>query len=114
VSYHFVIVPFVEKRHGAPFGAYVDVGWRSFNFKCGESLVKKFRSSERVTRTFCGECGSNLQFIPDGLEGFALAVAALDCDPLRKPTSQIWVKSKAVWWDLQDEPRCFLTEPPRR
>ena len=103
-----------QKAHGAPFGTYASVAWDAFSFTKGANLVREFRSSEDVTRTFCSVCGSNLQFIGSNKLGFGLAVGSLDSDPTRRPTEQIWVKDKAVWWNLHDEPPFFQTYPPKR
>lgn len=93
-----------RKAHGAAFGTYGRVAWESFEILAGEDLVQRYRSSEHVTRTFCGRCGSTLQCIPDGRGGFGLAIATLDDDPGSKAVLQIWAKDKAPWWELSDDP----------
>lgn len=93
-----------RKAHGAAFGTYGKVGWTHFKFTQGEAFVTSYRSSDSITRTFCKQCGSNLQFIPDDRPGFGIAVGTLDSDPGCRATEQIFVADKAPWWDLLDEP----------
>jgi hypothetical protein len=102
-----------QKSHGAAFGTYAPVSWDSFELLSGEDLLQRYRSSDHVTRTFCSRCGSNLQYVPDHRSGFGLAVATLDEDPGTKVALQIWVKDKAPWWNLTDEPPWFETVPPK-
>ena len=100
-----------RKQHGAAFTTYARVAWDAFKFTSGADLVREFRSSAAVTRTFCSECGSTIQFIRDNRPGFGLAVGTMDSDPIRRPTAQIWAKDKASWWVLHDEPPYFDTYP---
>lgn len=102
-----------QKSHGAAFGTYAPVAWSDFELLTGEDLLQRYRSSEQVTRTFCGRCGSNLQYVPDDRRRFGLAVATLDDDPGARVALQIWAKDKAPWWDLSDEPPWFDTLPPK-
>jgi hypothetical protein len=102
-----------QKAHGAAFGTYAPVAWESFSILTGEHLIQRYRSSDHVIRTFCGKCGSNLQYIPDGRRRFGLAVATLDDDPGGKVELQIWARNKAPWWELSDEPPYFDTVPPK-
>lgn len=101
-----------RKAHGAAFGTYAPVAWDAFELLGGEDLLQQYRSSDHVRRTFCGRCGSTLQFIPDGRSGFGLAIATLDDDPGKKVKLQIWAKDKAPWWELSDDPPYFDSEPP--
>lgn len=101
-----------RKAHGAAFGTYAPVAWKAFRFVTGEDAVQRYQSSADVTRTFCKRCGSTLQFITEGMAGFALAVGTLDSDPGRKPAYQIWVGSKAPWWDIDPALPSYEGDPP--
>ncbi len=86
-----------QKAHGAAYGSYTRVEGDDFLVLTGQEFIKQFRSSSSVTRTFCSECGSNLQFIRDGKDHFSLAVASLD-GPLNPESSfEIFVQSEAPW-----------------
>ena len=100
-----------RKAHGAAFGTYAPVAWSAFRMTQGEHLVHRYRSSPSVTRSFCGVCGSTMQYIPDGSPGFFLAVGTLDSDPIRRPQVQIWVRDKAPWWNIDPELPCYQTDP---
>ncbi len=91
-----------RKAHGAAFGTYATVPWENFRMLAGEDQVVAYESSPGVKRTFCGTCGSTLQFIPQDRPNFGLAVGTLDTDPGMKPTYQIWTKDKAPWWHLEE------------
>ena len=100
-----------QKQHGAPFGPYSAVEWSAFTVTAGEDCIKGYRSSENVTRTFCRECGSTLQFIRDNHKSFGLAVATLDTPLHKTPDIQIYTDNKAPWWTLTEEPPCYPTFP---
>lgn len=100
-----------QKQHGAPFGPYSSVQWDDFTVTHGESFIKGYRSSEIVTRTFCSECGSTLQFIRDNKPSFGLAVSTLDTPFTKTPDIQIYTADKAPWWTLTPEPPCYATYP---
>src|SRR5262245_40714721 len=57
-----------------------------------------FRSSNKVRRGFCADCGTPLSYEPDGLSP-EVAICALD-DPSRvPPTIQIGLESRVPWCD---------------
>jgi hypothetical protein len=60
-------------------------------------------SSRGVTRTFCRQCGSNLQFISDKRPStLAIALGTLDDDPGIQASLHIFVASKAPWFEITD------------
>ncbi len=71
-----------RRIHGAAFGTYAAVPRENFRWLAGSDLVKVYRSSETVTRTFCSNCGSTLQALfeaePDVLY---LALGTVHGDP---------------------------------
>ena len=88
-----------QKAHGAAFGTYARVDKRAFRFTNGEDIVSCYRSSKNVTRTFCGLCGSTLQYIDGNTPYLNIAVASLD-DPIEETvTEEIWCSKKAPWLD---------------
>lgn len=92
-----------RKAHGAAFGTYARVSRSEFAWLAGEAVVQAYRSSPKVSRTFCGTCGSTLQFIHDDRpETFALALGTLDDDPGIRPTHHIFVSGKAPWFEITD------------
>lgn len=102
-----------RKMHGAAFGTYGSVARTAFRFVRGEDRVVSYRSSGPITRTFCGRCGSTLQFIRDGRPTISLAVGTLDDDPRKRATRHIWTRDKAPWWHIDDSlPRYEGSEKP--
>lgn len=92
-----------RKANGAAFGTYARVALAQFKWLSGEESVVTYRSSPGARRTFCGRCGSTLQYISDNLpESFALALGTLDDDPGVRPTHHIHVLSKAPWYEIAD------------
>jgi hypothetical protein len=101
-----------RKMHGAAFGTYASAPRSAFRFVRGEGNVVSYRSSGPVTRTFCGTCGSTLQFMRDGRATVSIAVGTLDTDPRRRPTRHIWTADKAPWWHIGDGlPQYEAAEP---
>lgn len=100
-----------QKAHGAAFGTYAKVTWKQFKLLNGEAEIKHYESSEGIQRSFCGNCGSTLQFIYKDKPHFGLAVGTLDTEPSVEPTYQIWTSSKAPWWQLQEGLLSHETQP---
>jgi hypothetical protein len=92
-----------RKAHGAALASYAAAKRSDFFLLTGEQDVGAYHSSAEVTRTFCKRCGSPLQFTrstrPDT---FSLALGTLDDDPLVRPSSHIFVASKASWFEITD------------
>jgi hypothetical protein len=102
-----------RKSHGAAFSTYAQVPRTAFRFTRGEKSVRRYRSSPPCERTFCGECGSNLQFVFDGIpDSFWVALGALDDDAGARPVAHMFVGSKAAWHDIIDELPRFDEYPP--
>lgn len=103
-----------RKAHGAAFGSYAPVARADFRWLRGASLVIRFRSSPNVSRTFCGKCGSTLQFIPDDSESFSLAVATLDEDLALEVASEVWTSERIAWADAAEAPEHYPENLPVR
>lgn len=67
---------------------------------------KHFRSSNKVRRGFCGDCGSPLTYEVDG-QAMELAIGAFDDPTLAAPVLQVNPKDKLPFFD-------GLTELPTR
>lgn len=59
---------------------------------------KRFRSSNKVQRGFCSECGTPLTYEPDGHPA-EIAIATLDDPSLATPVLQIGLESRLEWCD---------------
>jgi len=101
-----------RKEHGAAFATYGRVQVDDFKLVSGANNVASYQSSLEVTRTFCRQCGSTLQFIRSTRPGsLSLALGTLDDDPCVSASRHIFVGSKAPWFEITDDlPR--YTERP--
>jgi hypothetical protein len=91
-----------RKAYGSAFGAIAVVAREHFVYVAGEELIVAFQSSDRVNRYFCRRCGSPLPIREDWDPLVGIPAGLLDDDPGCKPTSHIFVGSKAPWWDITD------------
>ena len=92
-----------RKAHGAAFATFVRVRTSGFRFLTGDNHLVRYRSSPPVERSFCDTCGTPLLFLHDALADTAWLVAGtLDDDPGIRPSSHIFVASKAPWHDITD------------
>lgn len=96
-----------QKQHGAPFGVYSDVNTADLHWISGQDQLAHYQSSETVSRSFCRNCGSTLQFLRNGRSTFGLAIGSLDTPLNSKPRLQICTSSCASWWTLQDMPTSY-------
>jgi hypothetical protein len=83
-----------QKAFGGFFGALVtahDLAWTR-----GEP--KRFRSSNKVQRGFCADCGTPLTFEPDGYPA-EVAVGAFDDPTVVSPTIQLNPADKQPFYD---------------
>lgn len=102
-----------RKGHGAAFATYAQAPRGAFRFTRGREKVKTYRSSPPCERTFCGECGSNLQFLLDAVpDSLWIAVGTFDDTPDRRPEAHIFVAAKAPWHEITDSLPRFDAFPP--
>jgi len=93
-----------RKAHGAAFASYAEAESRDVRFTSGEPLVARYRSSETSQRSFCSRCGSNLLFESDEAPNLVyVAAGGVDSDMQLRPSSHIFVGSKAPWFDITDD-----------
>ena len=94
-----------QKSHGAAFGTYAFVKADQFRWLGDNSSVVHYRSSETLTRCFCGKCGSVVPYPDDSGDTW---VAPAGChDFMRKPDYNIFVEDNAPWHIISgDLPEC--------
>ena len=100
-----------RKAHGAAFGSYARVAPDDFRFTAGADQVRAYESSPGTRRTFCGRCGSTLQFVRQGRPHFGLALGTVDGDPGVRPSYEIWLSERAPWFEPGAELRGHPTQP---
>ncbi len=81
-----------QKAFGNAFAPLVTA--HGLRFVRGEP--KRFRSSNKVQRGFCAECGTPLTYEPDGFHP-ELAIATLDEPAGVEPVLQVGIESRLPW-----------------
>ncbi len=101
-----------RKHHGSGFATYVAAPLSAFRWTSGEDALRRYKSSERGTRTSCRTCGSP---VPELLPAYSLAL--LPAGPLEgdlgiKPQAHMFVGSKAPWYTITDNLPQYAEAPP--
>jgi hypothetical protein len=92
-----------RRWHGAAFRTRASVKSSSFKWLSGEEHLSKYDSSDNITKTFCRICGSALiSLIKDNPEFIGLPLGGLEEDPGTRTIANIFVSSKAPWYEITD------------
>ena len=86
-----------QKAHGASFASFARFRHEEFSLLAGADSLQTYRSSDVAQRTFCGHCGSSLQFMRDGRDTFGLAISALDTPLEPRPIQDYYAESRSGW-----------------
>lgn len=87
-----------HKLHGNAF-AMVVISPEQLKMTSAETL-KRYRSSEQVQRSFCGECGSRLFKEPDDGQKLMVSMGLLGRETGLQIRKQVWTESKPDWYPL--------------
>jgi hypothetical protein len=92
-----------RRWHGAAFRTRVVARRDAFRWTRGESLVARYESSPRTTKTFCRNCGSSLvSLYPERADLIGLPLGGVVGDVGPRPAFHIFVGSKAPWYEIRD------------
>jgi hypothetical protein len=85
-----------------------------FAFTRGERLVTEYKVPEalRFGVAFCTRCGGKVARVSRERGTVVVPVGALDTDPGMRPQANIFVASKAPWFDITDALPQFAEMPP--
>ena len=100
-----------RRAHGAAFGTWADFDPDKFRWVSGEDLVSVYESSPGMGWYFCRVCGSSLAAINDGKLD-AVTLGTVEGDPGVRPSSHIFVASRAPWVEIMDTLPQFDEWPP--
>jgi hypothetical protein len=89
-----------RKTSGSAFTANAVVSPKDFAVTRGEELLKRFSSSEGITRVFCANCGSSI-LVSQGNQ-MRLRLGSLDTPLATPPQRHIFTASKADWFEIHD------------
>ncbi len=92
-----------RRWHGAVFRTRAAVKTENFTWLKGAELLSRYNSSEFVTKTFCSICGSSLMSErTDNPEYIGVPLGGIDQDLGVCPIMNIFVASKAPWYEITD------------
>jgi hypothetical protein len=102
-----------RRWHGAAFRTRAAVPVKNFKWVKGEEYLSYYPSSEHVTKTFCSICGSNLvSYRRDHPDFLGLPLGGLEQDPGNRPIANLYVGSKAPWYEITDDLPHYEELPP--
>lgn len=85
-----------RRAAGSPVVAWVTFAIGSFEFVKGEPA--SFQSSPRVTRTFCGSCGTPLTYrSSEAAESIDVTTCSFDEPDALPPTHHSWLQDSISW-----------------
>ena len=90
-----------QKGLGSLFGAAAVFKHAHFCFVSGEPAW--YRSSNSVTRGFCGQCGSPIAWQRDDRDYLVIWIGTLDQPEKCKPKAHTWTESKIPWVDIHSD-----------
>lgn len=92
-----------RRWHGSAYRTRASVRKEQFRWTEGEGLLKFYKSSENVTKSFCSVCGSNLvSSYEHKPEILGVPLGGLEQDPGSRPEAHIFVDSKSPWHEIAD------------
>lgn len=102
-----------RRASGAPVS--VLVGYKTEDVEYPGEQPKRYRSSERVTRAFCGTCGGTVSYEDERLPGEIYLHLGLFDDPERlPPLAHSWHSQALGWLRIEDGlPRHEKSAVPR-
>lgn len=100
-----------QRLTGGAFFVSCMVPLSQFTLTSGDGCLERYESRPGVFRSFCKRCGSSL-FYENREEPGQLHVALGTIDGFTtKPRSHIFVRSKAPWYDIDDDLPRFEAYP---
>ena len=92
-----------RKFSGSAFAAYVEVARSDLRISGDPSLARRYAVTERLTKLFCGTCGTPLFTEHSTFPGFTYVnLGALDSAEGVAPEYHQFVGSKARWYEIND------------
>jgi len=92
-----------RRWHGSAFRTRAAIETKNFNWLTGEELVSGYTYADgNITKTFCANCGSSLITKFKDRDYIGLPIGGLELGPGNKPIANIFVGSKAPWYEITD------------
>ncbi len=101
-----------RKADGAAFSTNAVVESASLTVLDEAGLLKEYESSPSRRKCFCGRCGSQLFIRRTNRQDITVVtLGTLDDDPGSSPSRHVFTRSKAPWYDLDDNLPRFQVYP---
>jgi len=95
-----------RRTSGAPFVTWIDVSPERFRYLRGRP--GNYESRPRVTREFCGDCGTQLTYRnaeePDSID---VTACSLDDPGGLRPQDHVWNDRRLPWVRIDDGLPCY-------
>lgn len=82
------------------------VPWGTFaleKFKVVQGKLTEYRSSPKVLRGFCAQCGTSVTYFHEGrVKEIDITLASLDDPAALKPERHIWMRDELPWMVVGD------------
>ncbi|MDP9014003.1 MAG: GFA family protein [Pseudomonadota bacterium] len=86
---------------GSPLTIWV--GYRTEAFKLIRGVPKSFSKTKGVTRTFCGDCGTSISYVDDGLRNeLYITIGFFDNPNGFVPQAHAYWRMKLPWLEFPD------------
>ena len=88
-----------QKQHGAAFATYGSILKSDFEYITGIQYLKSYNSSGIIERRFCGECGSNIEWVGSSKfpDWTSVTLSTLDTPFNPEKVTDIYAETKACW-----------------
>jgi hypothetical protein len=104
-----------RKTRGSAHATNVFMRSEGFEWTTGEERVADYRmpGARMYRNSFCKECGSKLPSLFAEIASYLIPVGSLDSDPGIAPGVNVYIDSKAPWFEIRDDLPRFAGMPPR-
>ena len=93
-----------QRAHGAGFVTWVGVREDGFRVTTGAAGVVHYKSSDHVTRSFCGRCGSTMFCNNENQENVIdITLANVHANIDRQPKAHVYFDCRASWETIDDD-----------
>ncbi len=100
-----------RKTLGSAFTMEVVAGSEGYRLVRGDERIRSYQTSPGFLRPFCSRCGSPLPIEAPGGNFIAMPAGCVEGDPGLRPSSHVFVASKAPWHEISDDLRRFDAYP---
>ena len=99
-----------RKAHGTPFGTYFFAQSDQLRWVSATDSIIYYRSSSKLTRGFCGNCGS---VVPYSAGDQSCVVTPGGCHDQGRPADcNVFVAYNAAWHEITNDLPCYDHYPP--